>query len=118
MLDSEFVLKQKAQLRWMEEHAKGKMKNNWFTTYMFSDYLWSPTPLFYCVTFAIYGLLHIRRKVHPYNLIPMMCFPVGCDYMRREAYVQSFKEERKVHKQAQNVVGKLLYEKTSYVTLE
>ena len=85
---------------------------------MFNDYLWSPTPFFYYFTLMICVGLISKRKMRPFHIVPAMCIPVGMDYWRREAYVQLFKEDRKAFYKAEDVVMKLLREKTYYVSFE
>lgn len=86
----EFTLKQKAQLKYMQEKQKKAANRVKLLNLLSHEYLWSPTPIYYCV--AVIAFITARRKwrLRPYTAIPFMSLPATMDYIKREYYVGSF----------------------------
>lgn len=59
------------------------------------EYLWSPTPIYYCITVVLFMFARRRWALTPYSIIPFMALPVTMDYIKREYYVGSFQEDKK-----------------------
>ena len=117
MFDLEFVLKQKAQLKYLED----KQNRQWgskLLAYFQHDFLWSPTPLYYLGAFLSYLTVKNRFKLKLIHLVPMFAIPVTLDYMKRDFYVKKFPKEYKELQDNQKVVQSIIKEKTSYVTFE
>ena len=75
-----------------------------FAKYLFTDYLWSPTPAYYFFTVSAYLALKMKFNMKPVYLVPMMVIPITLDYWQREFYVSMFKEDRKAMRDANKVV--------------
>ena len=68
------------------------------------EYLWSPTPIYYFMTFFVFILAKRRYSLKPYTIIPFLSIPATMDYVKREFYVGSFQEDKKKLTQTRKVV--------------
>ena len=68
------------------------------------EYLWSPTPIYYCITVVLFMFARRRWALTPYSIIPFMALPVTMDYIKREYYVGSFQEDKKKLTQTRKTV--------------
>ena len=117
MFDLEFILKQKAQLKYLQ--AKSQQQSNSKLLQMLNhSFLWSPTPSFYVFTMALYLVLRRRFRLTFMHLIPMMTIPATLDYYKRDHYIKLSKKEFDEFKKSTKVVSSILAEKKQYVTFE
>lgn len=86
----EFTLKQKAQLKYLQEKQKKSQNRIKLLNLLSHEFLWSPTPIYYCVTVALFMMMRRRYHLKPYTIIPFMSLPATMDYVKREYYVGSF----------------------------
>ena len=82
------------------------------------EYLWSPTPIYYCFAFLLFMTARRRWALAPYTVIPFMALPATLDYVKREYYVGSFQEDKKKLTQVRKTVHAIVQEKKRHVTLE
>ena len=96
MFDMEFILKQKAQLKYIQTKQSKRIERLPLMNALSHEYLWSPTPIYYVGTFAFY--MFFKKKLHltKIGLIPMLIIPATLDYIKREYYVGMFPKEKKL----------------------
>ena len=82
------------------------------------EYLWSPTPIYYCLTVVLFMFARRRWTLKPYTIIPFMSLPVTMDYVKREFYVGSFVEEKRKLIQVRKTVHQIVEEKKKHVSFE
>ena len=104
----EFTLKQKAQLKYMQEKQKKAQNRVKLLNILSHEFLWSPTPIYYCITVVLF--MYSRRKwaLKPYTFIPFMGLPATMDYIKREYYVGSFVEDKKKLTQVRKTVDQIV----------
>ena len=100
----EFTLKQKAQLKYLQEKQKKAANRVKLLNILSHEYLWSPTPIYYCITVVLFMFARRRWALKPYSIIPFMALPVTMDYIKREYYVGSFQEDKKKLTQTRKTV--------------
>ena len=100
----EFTLKQKAQLKYLQEKQKKAANRVKLLNILSHEYLWSPTPIYYCITVVLFMFARRRWALTPYSIIPFMALPVTMDYIKREYYVGSFQEDKKKLTQTRKTV--------------
>ena len=110
MFDLEFVVKQKAQLKYMQHKQSIKWNRNLFNMFQ-HEFLWSPTPLYYVGTFVFYRLIRKRLQLSAMHALPFLAIPPSLDYLKREYFVSKFPEDKKALKQAKQAVTQILDEK-------
>jgi hypothetical protein len=86
----EFSLKQKAQLKYMQEKQKKSATRVKLLNMLSHEYLWSPTPIYYCIAVFLFTVARRKWALKPYTIIPFMALPATMDYVKREYYVGSF----------------------------
>ena len=116
--ETDFILRQKAQLSYMEALEKGNFKKRLSTSILFHDYLWAPTPAFYVFTLFLFSAFKMWKRLPNYYFAPFLMLPITMDYYKREGYVRQFKEEYETLQKSQKIVAQLLQEKTNFVTVE
>jgi len=124
----EFNLKQKAQLKYFQQKQKRSAHRIKILQWLSHEYLWSPTPLYYIVTFFSFLMVKKRFAMKPYSVIPFMMIPVTMDYVskilfvtsfaEREFYVGSFQDDKKRLSQTRRVVHQIVQEKKKHVRFE
>lgn len=114
----EFTLKQKAQLKYLQEKQKKTANRMKLLNLLSHEYLWSPTPIYYCLTVVLFMFARRRFTLKPYTIIPFMSLPVTMDYVKREFYVGSFVEEKRKLTQVRKTVHSIVEEKKKHVTFE
>ena len=72
------------------------------------EFLWSPTPIYYCSTVVLFIMARRRWALKPYTIIPFMSIPVTLDYIKREFYVGSFVEDKKKLTAVRKVVHQIV----------
>lgn len=82
------------------------------------EYLWAPTPVYYCMTVVLFSILKRRYGYKPYTIIPFMSLPATMDYIKREYYVGSFVEEKKKLSSVRKTVHQIVEEKKKHVSFE
>src|ERR1017187_5401378 len=83
MIEGEFALKQKAQLKYMEVKQKKSAFRFKLLNLMSHEFLWSPTPIYYLCTAFLYILARRRWALKPYTFIPFLSIPITCDYLSK-----------------------------------
>lgn len=86
----EFSLKQKAQLKYMQEKQKKSATRVKLLNMLSHEYLWSPTPIYYCIALFLFTVARRKWALKQYTIIPFMALPATMDYVKREYYVGSF----------------------------
>ena len=86
MLDLEFVVKQKAQLKYLQAKQQKFKTRLMFINMLSHDFLWSPTPAYYIVTLFIWQIAKSKIRLTPIHLIPMTAIPISMDYFKRDHY--------------------------------
>jgi hypothetical protein len=105
MFDLEFTVKQKAQLKYLQEktnkfHSRLKLLN------IFShEFLWSPTPVYYAGSFLLYLMVKNRMRLTMIHALPFLAIPPTLDYFKRDFYVNKFGEDRKALNRSVSVVN-------------
>mgnify|MGYP001269976556 FL=1 len=92
MFELEFVLKQKAQLKYLESRMKNQSKSRMFQ-YLQHEFLWNPTPSFYLGTVVVYFMIKKKFRLTWTHLLPMLTIPATLDYFKRERYIKLQKKE-------------------------
>jgi len=114
----EFTLKQKAQLKYMQEKQKKSANRIKLLNMLSHEYLWSPTPIYYCMAVFLFSVCRRKWALKPYTIIPFMALPATMDYVKREYYVGSFVEEKKKLTQVRKTVHAIVEEKKRHVKFE
>lgn len=83
MFELEFSIKQKAQLKYLQNKQKLKQSRMKLMNLLSHDYLWSPTPIYYVSTFVLYVWARRKWKLQPYTIIPFMSIPMTCDFISK-----------------------------------
>ena len=118
MFTLESELKLKAQLKYLEEKQKKISKRMHIFNYLSHEFLWSPTPIYYIVTGLLFILIKKRYSLKPYTIIPFMTIPITMDYVKREFYVSSFKEDKTKLSKVRRSVQQIIDQKKKQVTNE
>jgi hypothetical protein len=79
----EFTLKQKAQLKYLQEKQKKAQHRFKMLNWLSHEFLWSPTPAYYLFTFGIFIYAKKRWMLKPYTIIPFMAIPATFDYISK-----------------------------------
>ena len=87
MFDLEFILKQKAQLKYLQYRTMTQSKSR-IMQYLNHQFLWTPTPTFYLGTLFLYFIIKKRFKLTWTHMLPMMTIPATMDYFKREHYIK------------------------------
>jgi hypothetical protein len=104
MFETEFILKQKAQLKYLESKSK-KMKSRGFILNSFShEFLWTATPAYYVSSFMLFILLKNRYNLRIAHSLPFMALPPTGDYIKRDYYIKKFPEDNKTFYKSKQVV--------------
>ena len=93
------------------------------------EFLWSPTPIYYIMTFIIFFGIRKKLNFKSYTIIPFMSIPATLDYIskfyiflknfiEREYYVGSFQEDKKRLTQVRKTVASIVDEKKKHVSFE
>ena len=118
MFNLEFILKQKAQLKYIQSKQGKRIERLPMMNALSHEYLWSPTPIYYVGTIGFYMFFKKRLNLTKIGPIPMLIIPATCDYIKREYYTGLFPKERKEFMETQKIVQSIIDEKKTYVTLE
>ena len=102
----------------MQEKQKKSQNRVKLLNMLSHEYLWSPTPIYYCMTFMLYIVARRKWAIKPYTIIPFMALPATMDYIKREYYVGSFVEEKKKLTQVRKIVHSIVEEKKRHVSFE
>lgn len=92
MFDLEFILKQKAQLSYLQ-YKMMNQHNSRIMQYLQHQFLWTPTPAFYIGTVLCYFLVKKRLRLTWTHLLPTMTIPATMDYFKRDHYIKKQKKE-------------------------
>ena len=119
MFELEFILKQKAQLKYLQVKS-GKSVSKIFPLFsVFShEYLWSPTPVYYMTSLLIYVLTKKRFRMTSVQFLPFLALPPTFDYIKRDHYTSKFPDEKGQLTKTTAVVNSILEEKRQQVTTE
>jgi hypothetical protein len=93
MFDLEFVLKQKAQLKYLQVKTAKKNTRSIKLNLLSHEFLWSPTPVYYGLAYFIYRMSRRRYGFTVVHCLPFMAIPPTMDYAKREFYVSKFPED-------------------------
>ena len=94
LFELEFVLKQKAQLKYLYEKQKKIQKRSNLMNLLSHEFLWQPTPAYYLFTVAVFLLAKHKWALRQCTMIPFLSLPMTMDYIKRDYYVSSFKKEK------------------------
>mmetsp|Transcript_28678 Transcript_28678/g.33698 ORF Transcript_28678/g.33698 Transcript_28678/m.33698 type:complete len:138 (-) Transcript_28678:184-597(-) len=92
MFDLEFILRQKAQLKYLQVKSKNQSASKIASMFNHS-FLWSPTPMYYFTTFVAFVVLRRKFRLAWLNLLPFMMVPITLDYLKRDYYIKMEKKD-------------------------
>jgi hypothetical protein len=87
MFDLEFILKQKAQLKYLQAKSNNQSRSK-ILSLLNHDFLWTPTLLFYLSTAGIFLMCKRRFRLQWIHALPMMTIPATLDYFKRDHYIK------------------------------
>jgi len=83
MFGLEHLIKQKAQLKYLETKSKKRSTRSTMLKMLSHEYLWTPTPVYYFATMAIFVFAKRRYRLKPYIIIPFLALPVTMDFLSK-----------------------------------
>lgn len=95
MFEAEFILKQKAQLKYLEVKSKKMLKRKRFINSFSHEFLWSLTPIYYFGTALLWVCVRKKFQLKQTTGILFLAIPPTIDYFKRDYYVRQFPEDLK-----------------------
>ena len=117
MFDLEFILRQKAQLKYLQVKQKNQTTSK-IASMLNHSFLWSPTPMYYLTTLTLFVVLRRKFRLQWLTFLSVLMIPITLDYLKRDYYIKMEKKEYKEFQEATSTVRNILTEKKQCVTLE
>ena len=87
MYDLEFILRQKAQLKYLQKQVQST-SNSVLWRMLEHHFLWSPTPTYYLATIVAFLFIKRSRGLYWSTLLPFLMVPATIDYVKRDYYIK------------------------------